>query len=857
MDEGFENQRIWTTNNGFVHNQARPATGNLSIHSTSSVADQPPYFPGVNGSSNGNGKRPPHNSTFVGVQSKFRRKYYHKVLVGLLILFIILLVIAVIVICLTRRMPIEVCASKECLRTAVGLLYSMDEETDPCEDFYKFTCGHWADDHPKPDSATSNDWFRERQSKIMRTVRSFLKANISEAEPEAVGKAKIMYRACMNTELLDKLALDPVIKLLHKFELPILPTGFNMSLPAEVIRKYGDDVTFNWLHTLVLIKKNLGMDLMVGFDIFPDPLNRTINRIALGTPETDSSLPFNKDDMYKLLNKIKRKAIAGHEEEEEDSVEIEDDIEEAERQTSSGLITYLTYIKKMIEAYILYLNPDADVEMADDAITEMSVQAVKFAKKLYRLKDDAENLTKTLPNPLEDIVYTSVADFQNQTDKLIAPKTILNWEQFLQQMMREANHTQHFSISEMTIITSHADILYLQELSEFLQNTSPANIEFYIWLSVVEELILHTTSEMRLLHTEYLRQIVGTEGSSPRSLYCAHGINTLMGMAVSYVLADDDFTLKKLPKVERMLSDIRHSFDNLVHSTAWMDKATKHETLQKSASMKSFIGYPEWLRNATALNAHYAGVRVNESTHLENMIDVLRWELQEKLDNFYETEPFGWATSPSHVNAFHTFQSNTITIPIAILQYPFYDLGMEALNYGSVGTILGHELTHGFDDSGRMFDKNGNMLQWWSNETIKEYINRTECFVEQYSRYYLDDIDEYIDGELTLGENIADNGGMREAFYAYGRYVKEMGAERLKLPGLEKYTSEQLFFISFGNLWCETYTPAASRYALEDSHCPGKIRLRGVLANSEEFAKTFQCKRGTAMNPDQKKCRIW
>lgn len=170
------------------------------------------------------------------------------------------------------------------------------------------------------------------------------------------------------------------------------------------------------------------------------------------------------------------------------------------------------------------------------------------------------------------------------------------------------------------------------------------------------------------------------------------------------------------------------------------------------------------------------------------------------------------------------------------------------------------------------------MVEWWSNQTIHEYINRTDCFVDQYSHYYLSDIGEYvslsmsvsvkvfslqilsifqIDGELTLGENIADNGGMREAYLAYRLYVKEVGRERLKLPGLEHYTHEQLFFIAFGNLWCETYTPAASRYALEDSHCPGHIRLKGVLTNSDEFARTFKCARGTAMNPQQPKCRIW
>lgn len=285
------------------------------------------------------------------------------------------------------------------------------------------------------------------------------------------------------------------------------------------------------------------------------------------------------------------------------------------------------------------------------------------------MKDDAENLTKTLTNPIEDIVYISVADLQNRTDKLTAPKTILNWETYLQVMMREANHSKNFNLSQLTIITSHADIVYLQNLVEFLADAPPTNIEFYLWLSVVEELILHTTSEMRLLHSEYMRLIVGTEGSSPRSLYCAHGVNSLMGMAVSYVLADDDFVSNKLPKVERMLSDIRHAFDMLVRRTSWMDEETKHETLQKSASMKSFIGFPDWLRNGTALNAHYAGVQVNESTHLENMIGVLRWQMQDKLDNLYRPEPFGWATAPSNVNAFHTFQSNTISECIFVVYY--------------------------------------------------------------------------------------------------------------------------------------------------------------------------------------------
>ncbi|XP_037943545.1 neprilysin-3-like [Teleopsis dalmanni] len=617
-----------------------------------------------------------YNPHLIGVQSKFRRKYYHKALLGLLIFTIIILIITIIIISLKHKRSATICRTNECIRTAANLLYSMDEQTDPCEDFYTFTCGRWANEHPRPDSITSNDWFRESQAKIMRKVRSFLQANVSDAEPSAVAKIKVMYKACINTELLDDRELEPLVEYLREFELPLLPSGFNMTLSKEAEKKFGDIEKFNWLRALVNIKKFTGMDLIIGFDIFADPLNNTIKRIAFGTPESESSLPFNNDDMHKLLHKVKRKKIF-NQDDDDDMESREEEEEESAKHTSAGLTAYVTYVKHILEAYILYLNPDTKSEEIEDTIGDMALKAVKVARRIFRLKEDAENATKPMKNPAEDIVYISVIDLQNQTDKLIAPKTIPIWEEYLQLIMNNTNHTKPFNSKDIKIITSQADIIYLQTITEYLFDVAPEDIEFYIWLSVVEELILHTTSDMRLLHTEYMRVMIGTEGSSPRSIYCAHAVNSLMGMAVSYSLADKNFTLRKLPKVENMLKDIRLAFEKLVRSTNWMDAETKRQTLQKSAEMKSFIGFPDWLTNATELNEYYEGVYVNETKHLENMIGVLRWQMQTRLDGFYEPEVFGWATSPSNVNAFHTFQSNAITIPIAILQYPFYDLGLE------------------------------------------------------------------------------------------------------------------------------------------------------------------------------------
>ncbi|XP_016944437.4 endothelin-converting enzyme homolog [Drosophila suzukii] len=880
-----DRNRIWTTgniNHGFfgdnLQQQQLPlqrlqTPGNLSLLSAPIRANG---SGNGNANANGNGHGPssatesangkqlpyePISPNLIGIQSKFRRSYYHKVVLGGLLALVIILLIAIIVVSVGLKKSSSICRSKECIRTAASLIYAMDEQTDPCEDFYQFTCGRWANEHPRPDSVTSNDWFRERQAHIMRVVREFLRSNITKSEPEAVGKAKTMYRACMDTKLLDSRDLEPLVGYLLRFGLPIMPSALNLTLGSG--SKYATEaanISYNWLQSIVAIKQHLSMDLIIGFDVFPDPFNRTINRIALGTPETDSAFPFNNDDSHKLLRKIHRKTIFMQNSDDEDDSEedSESEEEEAAKQTSTGMTAYLHYVRKVIEKYLLYVDPNVNQEEATLGITELVKQGVKVARKVHQLKEEAENMTKPSKNPADDIIYISLMDLQNQTDKNIAPKTLPIWVRYMELILKGTRHAGNVNMTRnLTIITSQADIMYLQQLVEYLEETPASHIESYLFLSTIEELVLHTSSSMRLLHSEYMRVAIGTEGSTPRSLYCANGVNSLFGMAVSYVLADEEFTREKLPKVERMLSDIRRSFDRLVKSTSWMDAATKRKTIQKSAEMKSFIGFPSWLRNATVLNEYYDGAEVNVSTHLENLMDFVHWQMMDKLNEMDKPEPIGWATSPSNVNAFHTFQSNAITVPIAILQYPFYDLGLEALNYGSIGTILGHELTHGFDDSGRRFDRAGNMVEWWSNKTIEEYVNRTECFVEQYSRYHLADVDEYIDGELTLGENIADNGGMREAFYAYRLYTKEVGREKSKLPGLEHYSHEQLFFISFGNLWCETYTPAASRYALSDSHCPGQMRLRGVLSNSEEFAKTFKCARGTAMNPNQPKCRIW
>lgn len=195
--------------------------------------------------------------------------------------------------------------------------------------------------------------------------------------------------------------------------------------------------------------------------------------------------------------------------------------------------------------------------------------------------------------------------------------------------------------------------------------------------------------------------------------------------------------------------------------------------------------------------------------------------------------------------------------PAGILQPPFYHRHFpRSLNYGGIGVVIGHEITHGFDDKGRLFDKDGNLHRWWKDSEIYVFHRRAQCLIDQYSRYTVNEVGMRIDGINTQGENIADNGGIKQAFLAYERWLRIHGDAAETLPGLNA-TGKQLFFLNFAQLWCGSMRPEATKNKLKTAvHSPGKFRVIGTLSNSEEFAEVYDCPLGSPMNPVNK-CTVW
>ncbi|CAG7724758.1 unnamed protein product, partial [Allacma fusca] len=217
-----------------------------------------------------------------------------------------------------------------------------------------------------------------------------------------------------------------------------------------------------------------------------------------------------------------------------------------------------------------------------------------------------------------------------------------------------------------------------------------------------------------------------------------------------------------------------------------------------------------------------------------------------------------WLTYPGVVNAFYIPQYNSITFPAGILQPPLYrSRGPESINYGGIGVVIGHEITHGFDDQGSQFDDEGNAKDWWTEEILRRFLEKAQCIIDQYSGFETEVGN--VNGDLTSGENIADNGGVRQSYLAYQNWIKNNngGQEELRLPGLEQITPDQLFFLGYGNIWCESITlEALQNQLLGDPHSPARFRVLGALHNSATFAEKWGCPVGSPMNPSDK-CVLW
>ena len=344
----------------------------------------------------------------------------------------------------------------------------------------------------------------------------------------------------------------------------------------------------------------------------------------------------------------------------------------------------------------------------------------------------------------------------------------------------------------------------------------------------------------------YGKTLTGTKELRPRWKRCVDYTDNALGEALGQKFVERTFGKEGKARTLAMVDRLEKAVGQDIQALPWMTAATKQKALVKLAAIKNKIGYADHWRD-------YSSVTIKRDDALGNSARADRFEFQRQLNKIGKPVDRGdWDMTPPTVNAYYDPLMNDINFPAGILQPPFFDNDMDdAVNYGGIGMVIGHELTHGFDDQGSQFDAEGNLKDWWTPEDKKAFDEREACIANEYSKFSVAP-GVNVNGKLTLGENTADNGGIRVALMA----LEAALANRTR-PTIGGYTPEQRFFLSFGQIWCSNDRPEAERLQVQtDPHSPPRFRVNGVVQNSPEFQKAFSCKAGQPMAPVNA-CRVW
>ena len=348
-----------------------------------------------------------------------------------------------------------------------------------------------------------------------------------------------------------------------------------------------------------------------------------------------------------------------------------------------------------------------------------------------------------------------------------------------------------------------------------------------------------------------MRQALGGQKQiEDRWKRCVNLVDGSLGEALGQRYVELTFGADGKQRMLKMVDALEGSLDGDIQGLSWMSDDTKKQAKVKLQAIRNKIGYPDTYRD-------YSSIVIKRGDLLGNVERTTEFESKREIAKIGKPlDRKEWGMTPPTVNAYYSGSLNEIVFPAGILQPPFFDKSMDdAINFGGIGLVIGHELTHGFDDQGRKYDPKGNLRDWWTDEDGKEFEKRVSCVADEYSNFIAVD-DLHLNGRLTLGENTADNGGARIALMALERMIAEdkTGKEGQSIDG---YTPEQRFFLGFGRVWCEKRRPEYLRTQVTTNpHSPGKYRVDGVVQNMPEFQKAWGCKAGQPMVAESA-CHVW
>ncbi|KAF4101555.1 neprilysin-like isoform X1 [Onychostoma macrolepis] len=723
--------------------------------------------------------------------------------IGLLTIVSLLFVIivALIILFITQSGKDEVCITADCTQSASRLIENMDPTVNPCDNFYQYACGGWLKKNIIPETSSRYSTFDILRDELEVILKGVLEREESGSS-SSLTKAKVLYRSCTNESLIEQRGGLPLLTVLPDvFEWPIATDDWDTN--------YG----MNWRVEDAIAKLNekYGKQVLISFFIGTDDRDSNAHIIHFDQP----SLGLSSRDYYVCTGPYEEACA--------------------------------TYENFMIDLAKL-IRTDRSLEVNDTNIRLEIARVMRMEKEIANATDTPEDRN----NPV--LLYNKMPlEILNNNFTLEFDSRVFNWTLFTNKIM----DTVGIPITDSEEVIVYAPN-YFKRLNTVLAKYTKRDVQNYMVWRFIMNLVVGLSRTYRETRKAFRKAIYGTTSEPAVWRQCAIYVNNNMENAVGRLYVEEAFAGDSKDMMDEMITNIREVFVSNLDDLAWMDAETKKAAEEKARAIRERIGFSENIMNNTCLDQEYRDLSYSAEEYFENILKNLEFGQKKRLKKLrIKVNKEEWITGAAVVNAFYSSSRNQIVFPAGILQPPFFGKGQPwSLNYGGIGMVIGHEITHGFDDNGRNFDKDGDLKDWWTPSSTQKFHELSKCIVDQYGSYSWDLANgQNLNGNNTLGENIADNGGIRQSYQAYQNYVKKHGKEAL-LPGID-LDHEQLFFLNFAQVWCGTHRPEHAVNSIKtDVHSPGKFRVLGSLQNFPEFAKAFQCQKNTNMVPE-KICRVW
>uniref|UniRef100_A0A336JZW6 CSON009745 protein n=1 Tax=Culicoides sonorensis TaxID=179676 RepID=A0A336JZW6_CULSO len=689
----------------------------------------------------------------------------------------------------------EMCLTPDCIHSASSVMDKIDPNINPCDDFYDFACGNFIKTTNIPDDKSSVNMFSVIEDTLADQLSYLLSSEPSFDDIKPFVLAKFMYSTCVATTDIETTAHQTLKKLLKKIGgWPVLMTdNWNETWTWEKINQESSNLGFT-------------SNYMLAFSVASDWMNSSRRILDVGIVQLKVYLDEPR------LGLIQEYLMKGFEE-----------------------MHVTSYYQYMVEVALLL---GADKKIAEEELKKSLEFEIELAK-ISMSRSDRRNLTIILNR----ITIEEMQKRFNYTD----------WLNYINGLLPTGLVVDK---NELISVTS---VIFLTKLEDLLKRTPRRTIaNYYVW-RIIDYSITYLSRDLRDKLFAHKRRTTGQLSEEPRWKECTDIINNRLSAAVGALYVRRYFQSDSKKEALEMVKNIRIEFEQTLKTVSWMDEQTRAEALRKLNKMETLIGYPDELMDDEKLIKYHADLNITvTNSFLENMLDIQKFftdfEFKRLRQVFNKTD---WMdhSKPADVNAYYSGIENNIQFPAGILQGVFFAGGRpKYMNYGAMGLVIGHEITHGYDDTGREFNAEGNHVDWWQSNAKDQFIKKAKCIVDQYANFTEPMVGEKLNGVNTQGENIADNGGVKVSYRAYTRWVKTHGREPV-LPGLS-YTDLQLFWISAAQSWCSVYTPETLKSKIiTEYHSPERFRIIGSLSNAVDFAKDFNCPIGSTMNPIHK-CEV-